>query len=248
MIVEYKQPNIPKDRINRDKFYSDLKRVFKEIDKRQIDDLWDITLQATKQSHGTMLVISENAQKESDRLGKQSFSVKPMKLTSNAIQQVTSIDGAVLLDKNSICYAIGVILDGLATEKGDSSRGARYNSAIRYFENSGKETPLVIVIISEDGMINLIPKLLPQIRHSEIINRITELIDLNKLEKVERKRYYPIINWFENNQFYLTKDECDSVNILKKDLEQKEKEPADVWIVRNDLKPNSEMNESYYVD
>ncbi len=248
MIVEYKQPNIPKDIIDRDKFYSDIKRVFKDISKRKIDDLWDITIQATKQKHGTMLVISDNAQNESVRLGKQSFSLKSMKLTSNVIQQITSIDGAVLLDTNSICYAIGVILDGLATDKGDSSRGARYNSAIRYYENFSGEAPLLIVIISEDGMINLIPKLRLQIKHSEIIDRIEELSNLNAQEKVERQKYYPIISWFEDMQFYLTKDECDKINDLRKELEKKEKEPATVWIVRNDLKPNDEMNESYYLE
>jgi len=248
MIVEYKQPNIPKEKIDREKFYSDFKRIFKEIKKKQIDNLWDITLQATKQKHGTMLVITDNAEKESDRLGKQSFALKPMILNLDIISQITSIDGAVLLDENSTCYAIGVILDGIATEKGDSSRGARYNSAIRYYENFHEQAPLVILIISEDGMINLIPNLLPQIKHSEILNRLESLIELNKLEKVERKKYYPIISWFEDNKFYLTSEECKKINTLRKELEKKENEPANFWIVRNDLEPNDGMNNSYYAE
>lgn len=247
MIVEFKLPNIPKDKIDRVKFYSDLPRVFKGITKRQIDDLWDVTMQATKQKHGTMLVVSSVASEESVRLGKQSFAIKPIKVNSNLIQQITSIDGAVLLDENSICYAIGVILDGLATDKGDSSRGARFNSAIRYYEQFGKSNPVVIVIISEDGMINLIPELRPQIRHSEILDKIKELKSLNELQEVERTKYYPIINWFENNEFYLSGDECEEVNNLRKELEKKEKEPANIWIVRRDLKPNIEMEESYYL-
>jgi len=246
MVVEYRLPNIPKDKIDRAKFYSDLPRIFIDIRKRQIDKLWDITLQATQQKHGAMLVISNNAEKEADRLGKQCFAIKPMELTTNIIQQITSIDGAVLLNQDSTCFAIGVILDGLATDKGDSSRGSRYNSAVRYYEQFGNVTPIVIVIISEDGMINLIPELRPQIKHSEITDRIENLRELNKLEKVERKKYYPIINWFENNQFYLKENECIEINNLRKEIEQKEKEPASVWIVRNDLKPNEEMNDSYY--
>tara|TARA_R110001606_G_scaffold19204_1_gene70884 strand:- start:770 stop:2521 length:1752 start_codon:yes stop_codon:yes gene_type:complete len=246
MVVEYRLPNISKDKIDRIKFYSDLPRIFNNISKRQIDKLWDIALQATQQKHGTMLVISSNAEKESDRLGKQCFAIKPMELTTNIIQQITSIDGAVLLNQDSTCFAIGVILDGLATDKGDSSRGSRYNSAVRYYEQFGSVTPIVIVIISEDGMINLIPELRPQIKQSEITDRIENLRELNKLEKVERKKYYPIINWFENNQFYLRKNECIEINDLRKEIEQKEKEPASVWIVRNDLKPSKEMNDSYY--
>jgi DNA integrity scanning protein DisA with diadenylate cyclase activity len=246
MVVEYRLPNISKDKIDRTKFYSDLPRIFKNIKKRQIDKLWDITMQATQQKHGTMLVISSNAEKESDRLGKQCFAIKPMELTTNIIQQITSIDGAVLLNQDSTCFAIGVILDGLATDKGDSSRGSRYNSAVRYYEQFGRVTPIVIVIISEDGMINLIPELRPQIKQSEITDRIENLRELNKLEKVERKKYYPIINWFENNQFYLRENECLEINELRKEIEQKEKEPASVWIVRYDLKSNEEMNDSYY--
>lgn len=204
-------------------------------------------MQATKQKHGTMLVISSIAEKESNRLGKQSFAIKPLKLTPQVIQQITSIDGAVLLNEKSTCFALGVILDGLATDKGDSSRGARYNSAIRYYEQFGKENPLVIVIISEDGMINLIPQLKAQIYHSDITEKIENLIELNKLEKVEREKYYPTINWFENNEFYLTEGECLEINELRINLEQKEKEPSGVWIVRNDLKPNKHMNDKYYL-
>ncbi|MEQ5790651.1 DNA integrity scanning protein DisA nucleotide-binding domain protein [Muricauda sp. NFXS6] len=247
MVVEYKLPNVTKERINRLKFYSDLPRIFKSIKKRQIDDLWDVTMQATQQKHGTMLVITSNAQNESIRLGKQSFPIKPMKLSPNIIQQITSIDGAVLLDKDSTCYSIGVILDGLATEKGDASRGSRYNSAVRYYEQFYKEHPMVIVIISEDGMINFIPQLKPQIKHSDIIDKIDGLKELNKLEKVERKKYYPILNWLENHRFYLRENECSEINKIRKELEQKEKDSSSVWIVRNNFIPNPEMNDSYYI-
>ena len=54
------------------------------------------------------------------------------------------------------CYSIGTILDGIIQpERADSSRGARYNSAIRYIEKQkqeGKKT--FIVVVSEDGYIN----------------------------------------------------------------------------------------------
>ncbi|RDY57929.1 diadenylate cyclase [Flagellimonas nanhaiensis] len=247
MVVEYKLPNIPKERINRAKFYSDLPRIFKDLKKRQIDDLWDVTMRATQQKHGTMLVISSNAANESERLGKQSFAIKPMKLSPNIMQQITSIDGSVLLDKDAICYAIGVILDGLATEKGDASRGARYNSAIRYYEQFATEHPMVIVIVSEDGMIDLIPQLRPQIKHLDITDRIEELEELNKQESVERKKYYPLINWLERHEFYLTEQECSDVNRLRNELQQKEKDASGTWIVRHELKPNPEMNDSYYI-
>jgi DNA integrity scanning protein DisA with diadenylate cyclase activity len=60
----------------------------------------------------------------------------------------------VLIDPHGTCYAIGAILDGLATEKGDSSRGSRYNSALRYVESS--DYPCLAVVVSEDGLVDVI--------------------------------------------------------------------------------------------
>ena len=59
-----------------------------------------------------------------------------------------------MIDINCICYSFGVILDGIACiDKGDNSRGARYNSAIKYLESNPDS---IIIIISEDGMIDVI--------------------------------------------------------------------------------------------
>ena len=121
MVVRYREPSLPAEKIDRDKFCIDLKRIFVGISKDQIDDLWALAIEATQQKHGTTLVISDNAARESERLGKQSFPLKPLKLNGRVIRQVTAIDGAVLLDRDANCHAIGVILDGLATTKGDAS-------------------------------------------------------------------------------------------------------------------------------
>lgn len=247
MVVEYREPSLPVEKINREKFYSDFPRLFDGISKEQIDDLWDISMEATKQRHGTMLVISDDAANEAIRLGKQCFTLKPLKLTEKIIQQITSIDGAVLLDRDSTCHAIGVILDGLATEKGDASRGARFNSAIRYYEQFGKETSLVLVIISEDGMINLIPNLKPQIKHSLITEAIDEFKSILDLQNLNHKAFNQGMSFFQSLNFYLTKKECETINKLRKEIEEKfKKDLAMMHIVYSDLEPNEEMNDSYY--
>ncbi len=248
MIVEYREPSIPIDKIDRENFYSDFIRIFNDIEQSQIDDLWDISLEATKQKHGTMLVISDNAVEEAKRLGKQSFPLKPFKLSEKTVHQITSIDGAVLLDRNSVCHAIGVILDGLATDKGDSSRGARYNSAIRYYEHFGKDTSLIIILISEDGMINLIPDLKPQIKHSLILKSIDEFKALLNIDKLNHKSFNNGMQFFQSVNFYLTKDECEIVNKTRKEIEKNfSNDLSSIRIVYNDLKPNKEMNNSYYI-
>jgi DNA integrity scanning protein DisA with diadenylate cyclase activity len=77
-------------------------------------------------------------------------------LTPLITQLITSIDGAVLLDPEGYCYSIGVILDGKASGHGNGTRGARYNSAVRYVESS--PYPCLVVVVSEDGMVDVLTK------------------------------------------------------------------------------------------
>ena len=51
---------------------------------------------------------------------------------------------------------IGAILDGMVSEEADLSRGARYNSAIRYV-NSHERT--CAVVVSEDGYVDCFPEI-----------------------------------------------------------------------------------------
>ncbi|MDJ0731087.1 MAG: diadenylate cyclase [Crocosphaera sp.] len=248
MIVEYEQPRLPKESINRDKFYSDLRRIFTGIEDTQLSDLWDITIEATKQKHGTMLVITDKAKEESERLGKQCFPLTPLRLNPSIIQQITSIDGSVLIDRNAICYAVGVILDGNATDKGDASRGARYNSAIRYYEQHGKNNSTVLVIISEDGMINLIPDLKPQIKHSKITQAIEKLQSLSEQDYINRKEFYKLIDFFREMEFYLSSEECEQINKIRKTIHEKTRKSNELWVIYPDLNPNEDMNETYYLD
>jgi DNA integrity scanning protein DisA with diadenylate cyclase activity len=69
-------------------------------------------------------------------------------------KRVCAIDGAVLIDTSGTCHSIGVILDGLAASTGDSSRGARYNSAVRFARST--KTPCLLAVVSEDGGTDLL--------------------------------------------------------------------------------------------
>ena len=115
----------------------------------------NLAQKATTQPNGTILVISAGAAQEAQRLTRQCFRVVPRIMTPTVLRLVTNIDGAVLIEPNGICHAIGAILDGLATEKGDSSRGSRFNSALRYVNSS--KYPVLAVVVSEDGWIDLLP-------------------------------------------------------------------------------------------
>lgn len=90
--------------------------------------------------------------------------VKPFSLVDHfkSVNPISSIDGAIIIDEDGICYAIGVILDGKAYNVGDTSRGARYNSAITFISNQitrekkWKNNPYIGVVISEDKTLDIV--------------------------------------------------------------------------------------------
>jgi len=106
--------------------------------------------------HGGMLVFSEEAEQEAVRLREDGIVIKPFMPEAEDLSAFSVMDGAILMDPKGFCHTLGVILDGPACGMADSSRGARYNSALRYYEkNAGKK--LLLVVLSDDGMFDLIP-------------------------------------------------------------------------------------------
>ncbi len=161
MGVKYGQPFLPKQSFDEQKLRFNLPRIFNDISNTQIENIIRLVKQAEQESHGTMLVITDDAEQEAIRLKTQCTALEPCKINPKLLRQLTPIDGAILLSPDGICHAIGVILDGMATKRGDPGRGARYNSAIRYVETS--KVPTLAVVISEDGGVDLIPNLRPAI-------------------------------------------------------------------------------------
>lgn len=159
--VDYENIYLPQNKISYIQFKRQLNELFKNVTSNNIAKLYSIMLEASHQKHGTIIVISENAMSETNRLKSQSFRVEPTEITPVIVKEITSIDGAVLIDTQCNCYGIGVILDGMATNNGDTSRGARYNSAIRYVEtikNRENFSDCLAIVISEDGYVDLISK------------------------------------------------------------------------------------------
>jgi DisA bacterial checkpoint controller nucleotide-binding len=129
---------------------------------------------------------------------------------------VTGIDGAVLVDPSGFCHGIGVILDGTATSVGDRARGARYNSALKYLA-SWQDTPTVILIVSEDGMIDLHPDLPPRIRRADREAWLKELREAAKIKPVDGERFYKAYRRVGANAFYFSPEQIDEINHLMDD-------------------------------
>ncbi|QIX60035.1 hypothetical protein FY528_02055 [Hymenobacter lutimineralis] len=157
MRVVSNTPRLPRSRVDERNFERAIRRNWPDMDAAGVEYLWSLALSATSQPTGTILLISDGAAQEARRLATQCYRVTPTRITPAMVRLVTNIDGAVLIDPQGTCFGIGAILDGLATAKGDSSRGSRFNSAVRYVETS--RYPCLAIVVSEDGWIDLLPPL-----------------------------------------------------------------------------------------
>ena len=122
-------------------------------------------------THGTGIVFIENdtvLKNEINRLEKfdkayplkKKHAINLSNATSEILRGITSIDGAIFCNFDLECKAIGVIVDGVTVQKGDSGRGARYNSLTNYVNWLNSKTRkanvnCMAVIISEDGPLNI---------------------------------------------------------------------------------------------
>ncbi len=157
IVVSYGVPMPPSSSFEAREFANSLKKVFGFKAPRKIDRLVELIQTATREKKGTMLVFSKSARDEAKRLAPQSTPIAPMPLTKQILSSLTPIDGAILIDHNGVCHSIGTILDGIVTSSGDSSRGARYNSAVKYIESrkAAGETCMAITV-SEDGIVDIV--------------------------------------------------------------------------------------------
>ncbi len=247
MHVEYGVPRLPEPRLDRVEFAELATRVLGEGCK--VDELWKLAEAAAVAEHGTMLVVSAGAETEAERLGAQAIVVQPTALDKGTVRCVTSIDGAVLVDPQGDAHAIGVILDGTASATGDPSRGARYNSAVRYLKTS--QHPTLIVLVSEDGMINLLPRLRPRIRQQDLTDCIDALRGLASIDEGDFNvpEFNRVYNRLKTLSFYLSQKQCHEINALRKRADAVPPSPwNEVRGVYHDLTPHDEMSDDYFVD
>ncbi len=153
--VKYREPRLPRERFNKEQFYDYVYRLF-EVNKTTVARLVKAVEAAVEQRHGTILVITPEAEQETKRLAAQSTAIDAVTVTEEMISHISSIDGAILMSPGGVVHSFGVILDGKATKNGNSARGARYNSAIRYIDGEkARDVNCLALIVSEDGYTDL---------------------------------------------------------------------------------------------
>ncbi len=238
-------PELPKLPSKLDRFKKTCKRLFGELPPETLSNLNSAMSQLATGGHGTTLIISQNAVDEAQRLRSQCICIKPELIRKPLLEIATRIDGAILIDPNGICHGIGVILDGKVNQKGSRSRGARFNSAVRYVNSGGQGS--MAVVVSEDGMINIFPDLMPQIRQSTIEHELNALRTAVAKDQVESRSFNRPMTWFHKHRFYLSQAECEEIDNLITVAAKKWGGPDDP-VPYMSFKPDVEMNESFFLE
>lgn len=243
--AEFGQPKLRRERMDKARFVDTVERVFASS-QADSENLWELAQVAAEQAHGTMLVISAAAADEAARLSAQAILIEPKSLPPELLRQATGIDGAVLFAPDCTCYALGVILDGSASDQGDRARGARFNSALRYLTHPAAAT--MIVLVSEDGMIDVLPRLRPRISRRTIAVALASYERLTTADAVDGEMRADAYNRLKGLAFYLTAEQCELVNRLEAEYQQRQLDSGGFKITGRALTPDPDMNDSYFID
>jgi len=201
------------------------------------ENFWTLFKACVSISHGSMLVVAEDAASEAERLADQGTPIEPVKMTPDLLERVSGIDGSILLDPSGICHAIGVILDGEATSDCSPARGSRFNSALRYVRS--ENLPRLAIVTSEDRTIDVVPLLRPQIPRSVIEEQIT------RLEKASADNYHAAQSWLDEHRFYFDLNQCSRINSSLKRLDDLARDVGEIRYITSVFNPNDKLDDTY---
>lgn len=245
MVVSYGKSVLPRPLVDRARFDDATARIFPGLDATSIERLWRHIEAVLGARHGAMLVISQAAEVEAERLAGQSTRIEPVLPEVETIERLAAIDGAVLLDPTGSCHAIGVILDGTASGGGDPARGARFNSAVRYLATSPH--PTMIIVISQDGTIDVLPFLRPRVRPSDI-DRALRNLQVVSDTGFDPEAFFRAWEEVEALAFYLNAEQCAQANKLRDLNEERRWESNAMRLSFQPLSPSPEMDDSYFLE
>lgn len=234
----YNEPRLYAGTGQEELLLDNLNRLYPYTTHNEKQNILNLVLILTNLNRGSMLVIAEDAETEVKRLAKLGTPIKPVLLTPDLLEQVSGIDGTVMIDPKGVCFGIGVILDGDAMPECTPSRGSRYNSGVRYVYPTENKKRLA-VIVSDDKTVDIVPRLRPMMSLSEIEHNI------GLLENAILENYHQPRNWIDDNRFYFNQQQCDRVNLALDRVENLPNEDMQLVMITNRLAPNKDWDNSY---
>ena len=177
--------------------------------------LWELIQESVRGYRTMLLIISDRPDQEAERLRWQSLRIDPQPVTGQLLRLAASVDGAVLIGPDGVCHAIGVKLDGIATEQEDTSRDASFTAARSYQESArrylGRRS--VAIVISEHGMADIISSLPSSVPAESIernFNRLQEILDGHPEQNI--LEIHELLVWFDEHRAGLAEHHCQFLN------------------------------------
>jgi hypothetical protein len=235
--IEAGEAQLPTEVIGFDRFKDQVQRLFVASADLDADALWQVFQATMGLGRGHMVVIAADSAVEAARLSTQGTQIEPVPATKRLLEQACRIDGTVLVDVRGYCHAIGVILDGTAQPECTPSRGARYNSAVRYVADS--PSPRMAIVVSDDATLDIVPLLRPRVEAAAIEQALVAY------ETATRENYHQPRLFLEEHRFYLNPAQCARANAAIRRLEAMPKEVRVIYLGLDPFIPNPAMNESY---
>ena len=244
MRVNYEHAELPQQIIDKELFADVAKRT---VDAVEIERIWEVVQRALQDDHGTTIVVSKNPTAEIKRLARQALPIKPEYLEHGDIARLGRVDGAIMLGPDGRCHAFGVILDGLATSSGDRARGARFNSAVRYQQTA--EIGTMVIVISDDGTVDLIPQLRPRVWRQEVEHAVQAFCEYSGIEDRDGREWGERWERVKGYKFYLNEEQCSRANeSYEREMDSREISGGFRMIDNRRLQPHPEMDDSYFWD
>lgn len=235
----YGEPTLPKETLSKGRFTDNFSRLFpgSSVDARE--RMWMLFSEAIRQKHGCMIVVAADAKAEAHRLAQQGTVIEPVTMTSELLMRASGIDGTILVDSECVCYAIGVILDGVATPQCTPSRGSRFNSGVRYVSTSNAMR--LVVVVSDDHTVDVFPLLRPRVDRREVERMVCALDDATA------DNFHQMRKWLDDHRFYLNASQCARVNAALERVEASLKDTMSIIIKVSQFQPAPDLNEDYFL-
>ena len=241
--VAYGQATIPTQPIEFGEFEDIAERTIGNVN---ITGIWQLVQAAQSSGQGAMIVISSAPDVEAERLSNEGMPIDADYLQPEEIIRLSSIDGAVIVGADGRCHAFGVILDGVANEIGDRSRGSRFNSAVRY--QNMEAAASVIVVVSDDGTVDILPRLMPRVRKAEVESAVNGFCEYCQSESVDGEVFARLHKRVKRLEFYLDEEQCRRVNEAHEQEMERRFAAGGFKLTERGLRPSPQMNESYLLD
>ena len=240
--VSYGRARLPIPLLDREKFEDTAMRT---VGSANLDRIWGVVQAAQVARRGMTLVVSHAPEAEASRLGGQAVPINPQRLDAADIIRLSQVDGAIILGSDGRCHAFGVILDGEAVARqGDPSRGSRFNSAIRYQRTRAPKS--LLVVISDDGLVDLIPNLMPKVHRHEVESAVSAFRSCCQAEPVDGEEFGRTHRRIEELRFYLNADQCERVNACYSGEMRRRYVAGGLALSGPTLEPHPDMDDSYF--